>query len=199
LASRSALARLAQEAVPIPPMNPAMPAAAETGSYWGQLIAFVGENIHLVEPLVFLLGFAESIVLVSLFVPSTILFLGIGGLHHAAGGAFVPLWLSAAAGAFAGDVLSYALGRYFRSDIAGVWPFSKKPEWYVMARGFFRTWGAPGIIGSKFLGMMRPFVPVVAGAASMRWLPFLLASAVSCLLWAGAFLGPGHGLGWFMR
>lgn len=175
-----------------------MKAEATTG-FWNSLIAFVSDNIVLVEPLVFLLGFAESIVLVSLLVPSTVLFLAIGGLHHAAGGHFVPLWLAGALGAFLGDVVSYALGRYFRADIAGLWPFSRKPEWYVLARGFFRRWGAPGIIFSKFLGMMRPFVPVVAGASGMRWLPFLLASATSCLLWAGAFLGPGHGLGWFVR
>ncbi len=168
-------------------------------SIWERVIGFVAENMSLIEPLVFALGFAESIVLVSLFVPSTILFLAIGGLHQAAGGEFVSIWLAGAGGAFLGDILSYALGRYFRADIAGIWPFSRKPQWFVMARGFFQNWGAPGIIVSKFLGMMRPFVPVVAGATHMRWLPFLLASAVSCLVWAGAFLGPGHGLAWFVR
>ncbi|HRY05723.1 MAG TPA: DedA family protein [Hyphomicrobiaceae bacterium] len=166
---------------------------------WDRVIGFVAEHMALIEPLVFALGFAESIVLVSLFVPSTILFLAIGGLHHAAGGEFLTLWLSGAGGAFLGDILSYALGRYFRADIAGIWPFSRKPQWFVMARGFFHSWGAPGIIASKFLGMMRPFVPVVAGATHMRWLPFLLASAISCLIWAGVFLGPGHTLGWFTR
>lgn len=174
-------------------------AAADASSIWGRAIALLSENLHLVEPVVFLLGFAESIVFVSLLVPSTFLFLAIGGLHHAAGGQFVPLWLAGAAGAFLGDVVSYALGRYFRADIAGIWPFSKKPEWYVLARGFFQKWGAPGIIFSKFLGMMRPFVPVVAGAAGMRWPVFLIASAISCLAWAGAFLGPGHGLSLFMK
>ena len=173
--------------------------SAASGSVWERLIAFIGDNIALVEPLVFLLGFAESIVFVSLLVPSTFLFLAIGGLHHAAGGHFVPLWLAGAAGAFVGDIISYAVGRYFRADIAGVWPFTRKPEWYVMARGFFQKWGAGGIVLSKFFGMLRPFVPVVAGATGVSWLVFLLASALSCLLWAGAFLGPGHGLVWFMK
>ncbi len=164
------------------------------------VLALITEHIALAEPVVFLLGLAESIVFVSFFVPSTILFLAIGGLHHAAGGSFVPLWLSAAGGAFLGDVLSYTVGRYFRGEVANIWPFSKKPEWYVLARAFFRRWGMAGIVVSKFLGMMRPFVPVVAGAASMRWPLFLIASAVSCLMWAGVFLGPGYGvltlLGW---
>ena len=177
-------------------------AVASTGAGEGlkeQLIGFVAANIALAEPLVFLLGFAESIVFLSLLVPSTFLFLAIGGLHQAAGGHFVPLWLAAAAGAFLGDVISYAIGRYFRHEVAGLWPFSKKPEWYVLARAVFQKWGMLGVVGSKFLGMMRPFVPVVAGATGMRWPLFLIASAISCLMWSGAFLGPGHGLVWFMR
>ena len=159
------------------------------------MLSLAREHIALAEPLVFALGFAESVVLVSLFVPSTILILGIGGLHHAAGGSFWPVWLAGAAGAFLGDVLSYTLGRYFKADIAGVWPFNSKPEWYVLARTFFARWGIPGIVASKFLGMMRPFVPVVAGAMGMRWPVFLPASAVSCLMWAGVFLSPGYGIG----
>lgn len=173
-------------------MTPADPAAAS--SLKDGVLALITEHIALAEPIVFLLGLAESIVFVSFFVPSTVLFLAIGGLHHAAGGDFVPLWLAAASGAFVGDVLSYSVGRYFRGEVASVWPFSKKPEWYVLARAFFRRWGLAGIVVSKFLGMLRPFVPVVAGAASMRWPLFLGASAVSCLMWAGVFLGPGHGL-----
>lgn len=164
-----------------------------------QVLAFIAANIALAEPLVFVLGFAESIVFLSLLVPSTVLFLAIGGLHQAAGGHFVPLWLAAASGAFLGDIVSYAIGRYLKNDVAGIWPFTRKPEWYVLARAFFQRWGMLGVIGSKFLGMLRPFVPVVAGAAGMPWPLFLISSAISCLAWAGAFLGPGHGLVWFMR
>lgn len=167
---------------------------AETGGWIADVLAFVTEHIAYAEPIVFVLGLAESIVFVSLLVPSTALFLGIGGLHNAAGGQFVPLWLAASAGAFLGDVVSYSIGRYLREDVANVWPFTKKPEWYVLARSFFRRWGMAGVVGSKFFGMLRPFVPVVAGATSMPWPAFLVASAVSCLLWAAAFLGPGHGL-----
>jgi len=161
-----------------------------------QLIGIVRDNIALAEPLVFALGFAESIVFLSLLVPSTLLFLAIGGLHSAAGGEFLPMWLAGAAGAFLGDVVSYSLGRYFKADIANVRLLRNRPEWYVLARAFFMRWGALGIIVSKFLGMLRPFTPVIAGVMGLRWPPFLAASAASALLWAGVFLAPGYGLGW---
>lgn len=159
-----------------------------------QIIAFMRDNPGFAAPLVFALGLAESIALISLFVPSTVLFLAIGALHHAAGGSFVEVWLAGAAGAFLGDLGSYAIGWYFRDDIHRVWPFSRRPEWLDAAKAFFRKWGAFGIIGSKFLGMLRPFVPVVAGAVHMPRPVFVLASAISALIWAGVFLSPGFGI-----
>ncbi|MEO1207365.1 MAG: DedA family protein [Pseudomonadota bacterium] len=163
-----------------------------------QALALVEQHIAFTEPLVFLLGFGESIAVISLFIPSTVLFLGIGGLHAAAGGEFWYVWLAGASGAFLGDIVSFAFGRYFRKDIRYVWPLKYQPHWYVASRMFTRRRGMAGIIVSKFLGAFRPFIPVVAGATGMRWSVFLIASPVSCLLWAGAFLSPGYGANWLL-
>lgn len=168
-------------------------------SFKEQALAFVTEHIAFATPIVFALGFAESIVLLSLFVPSSILLLAIGGLHSAAGGSFWPLWLAGSLGAFLGDLVSYALGRFFKEEIGGVWPLKNNPEWYVLARTYVQRWGMLGVIVSKFLGMMRPFVPIVAGAMDMRWPLFLVASFVSALIWAGAFLSPGYGVSLLLR
>jgi membrane protein DedA with SNARE-associated domain len=58
-------------------------------------------------------------------------------------------------------------------------------------------WGALALVGSKFLGMLRPFAPVMAGTIAMPLGRFLLASAAGALLWAGVFLSPGYGLSFF--
>jgi len=159
-----------------------------------RLLAVMTDNIALTEPVVFALGLAESLVFVSLFVPSTVLFLGIGALHHAAGGSFWPVWIAGAGGAFIGDIVSYGAGRYFRRDVARTWPFSRNRRWYARGRVLVRKWGMLGIVAAKFLGVVRPFVPVVAGALRMNLPLFMVASAASCLLWAGVFLAPGYGL-----
>jgi membrane protein DedA with SNARE-associated domain len=164
-----------------------------------QALELVSQHIALAEPIVFLLGFAESIAFVSLFVPSSILFLGIGGLHSAAGGSFWSTCLAGAAGAFLGDIISYLLGRCFTSEIGRMWPFSKYPDWYAATLGIFKKWGLLSILGGKFLGFARPFLPVVAGAAHMPWPTFLLASALSSVVWAGVFLAPGYGISWLMK
>lgn len=175
----------------------AMTVAAEP-SFKDQALALVAQHIAWVEPIVFALGLAESLVLVSLFVPSTVLFLGIGALHSAAGGSFWPVWIAGSVGAFIGDIASYGAGRYYRAELPRTWPFSGNRRWYALARVLIRRWGMLGIVAAKFLGVVRPFVPVVAGALHMRLVLFLIASAASCLLWAGVFLAPGYGVALLM-
>ncbi|MEQ1576690.1 MAG: DedA family protein [Hyphomicrobium sp.] len=158
-----------------------------------QVLDLARAHQQFIVPLVFLLGFAESIALVSLFVPSTVLFLGIGAIHHATGGAFLPIWLAGASGALFGDIVSYAIGWHFKARIYTVWPFRKYPSLMGQSKYIDQKWGALALVGSKFLGMLRPFAPVMAGTMSMPRGPFLLASAAGGLLWSGVFLSPGYG------
>lgn len=167
---------------------------AETGGLVADIITFAKDNKSLIPPLVFALGLAESLLVISIFVPSTALFLAIGAAHSAAGGEFVPLWLAGAAGAVVGDVISFAFGRTLRGDIARVWPFTRHPRALARGRLLFRKRGATTILVGKFLGQLRPFLPVIAGAMKMSWPVFLAASAASSLAWAGIFLSPGFGL-----
>lgn len=163
-------------------------------TYIEQALNLVREHSALAAPLVFALGFAESMVFLSLLVPSSALFLGIGGIHGAAGGHFLTVWLAASAGAAIGDVITFAIGRYFKRDIGSVWPLRTRPHWFVLARYYVKHYGALGVFISKFGGLIRPFVPLVAGAMGMRWGRFLLASPLSCMAWAGVFLAPGYAL-----
>ncbi len=167
--------------------------------WWETALAFATEHAHLTALIVFALGFGESIALVSLFIPSTFLFLGIGAIHSAAGGEFWPVWLAGATGAAIGDCVSYALGRYFKEDVRSIWPISKVAHLIPKGEALFERWGFLSIIGGKFIGGLRPFVPVVAGTLSMPISLFVLASAVSSLLWAGVFLAPGYGMTFLMN
>lgn len=159
-----------------------------------EAMLFVRNNSAFVPALVFLLGFGESLVIVSLFIPSTALFLAIGAAHSAAGGNFFAVWLAGSAGAVLGDVISFGAGRYLRDDLPRYWPFSRYPHLFSRCRGLFRRWGLFAILAGKFMGTARPFLPVVAGAMVMRWAHFLAASVVSSLAWAGLFLAPGYGI-----
>lgn len=172
---------------------------AGLAGHWNDLLALVRDHLSLAAPIAFALGLGESIPVISLLIPSTVLFLAIGALHSSAGGEFLPVWLAGSGGAFAGDIAAYAMGHTFRDHIERVWPFSSRPHWHERARTFCHHWGAPGVIGSKFTAGVRPIVPVMAGAMSMPVIAFLLASALSCLIWAGVFLAPGYGITLFTQ
>lgn len=158
------------------------------------MLAFARDHVAWTPWIVFALGFAESIALVSLFVPSTILFLGIGAVHSASGGQFLEVWIAGAAGAAIGDGISYMLGRIFKDDAHRYWPFSRMPGLLPKGRALFERWGFWSILGGKFIGGLRPFIPVVAGMMHMPWALFGIGSVLSSLAWAGIFLAPGYGI-----
>lgn len=159
---------------------------------------FFRANIAYAEMGVFAMGFAEGIPGLSLLVPSSPLFLGIGAIHGAAGGTFWHLWLPASIGAVIGDCVTYAIGRRYKDEAARLPLLARYPGWQTRGQQMFERWGVLAIIGGKFLGFMRPFLPVVAGALKMPLWMFLPASIISSFAWAGTFLAPGYGIKWIM-
>ncbi len=162
------------------------------------VMGHVREHLPLAEPIVFLMGFAEGIPGLSLVVPSSPLFLAIGGVHGAAGGQFWHLWLAASVGAVAGDCVTYALGRWLKKHPDRLRALRLNPEAMAKGQALFARWGALAVLGGKFTGFARPFIPIVAGVVAMPLPLFLAASTFSSLAWAGAFLAPGYGLKWLI-
>lgn len=158
------------------------------------VMAAVKANIAYAEPLVFALGLAEGIPGLSLIIPSSALFLAIGGVHGAAGGAFWHLWLAAAAGAVIGDCVTYSIGRWLKGDVERLRYVRLHPAALDAGHKLFERWGPLAVLGGKFTGFARPFIPIVAGILAMPVPLFILASMLSSLAWAGAFLAPGYGL-----
>jgi membrane protein DedA with SNARE-associated domain len=157
-------------------------------------LRLVKDNIALAEPLVFALGLGEGIPGLSLLIPSTALFLAIGGAHGAAGGEFWHIWLAATAGAVAGDNIAYGLGRWLKDDVSRLKYFAVHPDAMTRGHDLFERWGVLAVLMGKFTGFLRPFIPVIAGIVTMPWPLFLIASVGSSLAWAGLFLAPGYGI-----
>jgi membrane protein DedA with SNARE-associated domain len=144
---------------------------------------------------VFLISAAESLVGVGLFIPGTFVMFGIGAL--VAFGA-LDLWETiawAAAGAVVGDGLSFWIGRRYRDDLRGWWPFSRHPEWLERSEAFFRRHGSKSVLFGRFAGPVRPLVPAVAGMLGMPPARFYLVNVLSAITWAPAYILPGVVLG----
>jgi membrane protein DedA with SNARE-associated domain len=154
-------------------------------------LAFVHANQAWAPFIVGTLAMGESLAVVSLFVPATVLLFGIGALIQTTGLPFWPIWLGAAIGAALGDWISYEVGRYFEDRAHGVWPLNRYQALVRKGEEFCRRWGVWAIVIGRFFGPARAFVPLVAGIFEMPRGPFQLANFGSAFVWAYLLLTVG--------
>ena len=142
-----------------------------------------------------LVSFAESFAILGIAVPGVAL-LGAAAFVAGSGALGLPECLLAAfAGAVAGDGVSFLLGRIFHDDIKRAWPFRHNPEWIANGERFFARHGAKSVAIGRFVGPIRPVIPLVAGILNMPTRPFFLINAASALAWAPVYILPGYYLG----
>lgn len=155
-----------------------------------QIFGFMLSHEWLVAAVLGLTAFVNAVPQLILFIPTLILFAGIGALHLYAGGHFVPLFVAGAAGAFAGDLVFYSAGARLEAALTRAWYVDEDPETIEGARSFLDRWRWFAIAASKFLGLKRAVVPAMAGAQHLPKLPFAIVSAVSAAIWSAALLAP---------
>lgn len=145
--------------------------------------------------LILTIALVESLALVGLLVPGVVLITAAASM---AGHQMVALpWLIGAAfiGAVLGDSLSYFLGYRHRETVVTRWPLSLHPEWLGRGARFFERYGVYSVFIGRFVGPVRPIIPLIAGMMRMPSRTFLLANIVSAALWAPAYVLPGYLLG----
>ena len=150
---------------------------------------------HLAGLSVFLVSAAESLALVGLFVPGALVMFGVGALVAKGSLALWPALAWAAAGAVAGDGLSYWLGHRYRDSLREFWPFSRFPDLLQKGEAFFTRHGGKSVLLGRFVGPVRPVIPLVAGMLGMAPARFYLVNVVSGLAWAPAYILPGVAFG----
>jgi membrane protein DedA with SNARE-associated domain len=138
-----------------------------------------------------LLAFGESIAIISLFVPATVIMVAMGGLIGLGGLELMPMCIGAATGAFLGDWLSYEIGRRYGHKVEKFWPFRNYPELFSYGERFFHKWGALSVVLGRFMGPARAIVPLTAGMSKMRRPTYLIANFLSAPVWAIVLLAPG--------
>lgn len=140
---------------------------------------------------VFANAIAESLIIVGLFIPGTVVMFGIGTLVGTGVlGLWETLWWSVA-GAVVGDGISFWVGRYYSDSLKRMWPFSKRPGLLPKGEEFFRKHGGKSVLFGRFVGPVRPIIPAVAGMMRMHPGSFLVVNVASAALWAPAYMLPG--------
>jgi membrane protein DedA with SNARE-associated domain len=166
--------------------------------YANAVIAFVHANQAWAAPIAFALAFGESLAFVSLILPSTVILVAVSGLLGATDDLDIwPVVFAAGVGGALGYAFSYWVGLYFKDSIKGYWPFRGYPEMMERGETFFAKYGVFGVFLGHFFGPIRAVIPVIAGIAGMRQLPFQVANITSAFLWAVGVIVPSfYGLKW---
>ena len=160
---------------------------------------FVRDHAAWAPVIVGLLAFGESLAVLSLFIPATVMLVGIGALVGASDIAFLPVVAAAAVGASLGDWVSYEVGRHYEHGVKGLWPLSRYPALMATGEAFFHRWGVWAVVIGRFFGPARAVVPLVAGVFELKRVPFQIANVGSAIAWAFAMLAPGAGLAEWLR
>lgn len=150
---------------------------------------------HWAGVLTFFISFAESLAVVGLIIPGSVMMTTIGALI---GSGVLPatetiIW--AILGAIAGDSASYWLGHHYHEQLKRFWPFRTHPHWLERGESFFLKHGGKSVFIARFAGPMRPILPVVAGMLNMQPRRFIIANVISAIAWAPTYMLPGMVLG----
>ena len=137
-------------------------------------------------------AFIESFALIGIIIPGVVLLAAISGL---AASTNIPIFyvvsLVYVSSCFA-DISSFLLGKYLSKKIDTVWPFNNNPSWLEQGRKFSKTYGIPGVFLGRFIGPIRPLIPITVGSLSMDLKTFIYVDLISGLLWAPLYTLPGY-------
>ena len=159
------------------------------------VVVFLSQNPEYIFITVFIVALCESLAVVGIIVP------GVGLITAAsimAGNLQLDVFLllvCAITGAFMGDVASFYLGRFFQPNLPNIWPFKQHPSWINNGHDFFAQHGGKSIFFGRFIGPIRPFIPMVAGMMAMPQNYFMLLNGLSAIAWGLVYLLPSYYLG----
>lgn len=148
---------------------------------------------------IFVIALLECLAIVGILLPGVLLLFSTALL---AGSGALPLWqvlLLAWLGALIGDSLSYGLGRRFQNNIPQLPIIRRHPQWIVTAQLHFQRYGTISLLVGRFIGPLRPMLPLVAGMLAMPFPRFMAVSMISAAGWAVVYLLPGWTTGAALR
>jgi len=140
---------------------------------------------------ILLVTFLESLALVGLILPGTVMMAGLGALIGSGDVNFWQAWLAGIVGCLLGDWISFWLGWRFKQPLHR-WSFLKKNKALLdKTEHALHQHSMLTILIGRFVGPTRPLVPMVAGMLDLPVRKFVLPNIIGCLLWPPVYFLPG--------
>lgn len=160
------------------------------------LVAMVQEYGVWIYAILFAIIFSETGFVVTPFLPGDSL-LFVAGAVAASGGMNVHLLVFLlVVAAVTGNMVNYAIGRWlgkrFFIDQGSRW---LNPKHLETAHAFYDKHGGKAVVISRFLPIVRTYIPFVAGLGAMEPARFTLFNVVGAVLWVASLCYAGFFFG----
>lgn len=149
-------------------------------------------------PIVFVAALSESTPILGTLTPGTLFLLFFGYTASVNSINLALVILVATIGAIVGDIVGYLMGRY-----ASGWMIRHKKilkEVHIEhGRTFFSKHGGKSILIGRFVGPIRPIVPIIAGSIGMSMRKFLFWNILGAFMWSTLYIVLGFFFGAYAR
>ena len=156
------------------------------------VILWLQQNPEWVAWGLFLSAFIESFAIIGIFIPGVVLLISISGLAAAVDMHPFYVLIIVYSSSCIADITSFLIGIRLDKKISTVWPFKSNPNWLRKGQDFFRDYGILGVFVGRFIGPIRPVMPLTAGTMGMKFKHFLSVDLFSGLIWAPLYSLPGY-------
>ena len=146
-------------------------------------------------PILFVIVFCETGLVVTPFLPGDSLLFAAGALAAVdTSGSLniLVLWVVLSVAAILGDSVNYAIGKRIGKGVFKPGNRILKLEYLQRTEEFYEKHGNKTIILARFVPIVRTFAPFVAGVGNMDYKRFITYNFVGGLLWVTIFLAAGY-------
>jgi len=157
---------------------------------------FVNTYGWLIYPLLFIIIFMETGIVVTPFLPGDSIIFAAAAL--AAMGMLNITWLIVLliTAAILGNTTNYFIGKALANLLEDETKLRFIKRQYLKdAQHFFDKYGKMAIVITRFIPIVRTFIPFISGVGRMRWRDFMLFNVLGGVLWVALFSFLGYMFG----
>ena len=157
---------------------------------------FVGAHGWLIYPLLFLIIFLETGIVITPFLPGDSIIFAAAALA-AMGMLSLPMLIGLLmVAAILGNMTNYFIGKALSDVLEDENKLRFIKRKYIQdAQGFFDRYGKLAIVITRFIPIVRTFIPFISGVGRMKWRVFMAYNCIGGVLWVALFSFLGYMFG----